>query len=186
MGARPDVAPRPRRRQRLPIGLLAAAAVLLLVLAALWVGDRLFLAPGPTAAPREACPSPRAPRGPDPAPADIALTVRNSTTTARLAAGAATAFAERGYEVLATGNAPDPLPVTEVHHGPGDEQSAEVVARELAGAVLVEDAALEDRVEVVLGTDYTGLRDPEAVEAAAVAAATSPSPTPSPCRSGVL
>jgi polyisoprenyl-teichoic acid--peptidoglycan teichoic acid transferase len=96
-----------------------------------------------------------------PVPADVSVEVRNGTGRDGLAGTTREALAERGFATGDVGDAPATA-ATELHHRPGEQAAAELVRAELTGpAALVEDAAVDPTVDVVLvlGDDFVGVRE---------------------------
>lgn len=113
----------------------------------------------------------------------VTVDVMNGTGTQGQAQEVADELAAVGFAAGETGNAPDAaLERTTVHHAPGDEAAASLVARHLAaGADLVEDAALDgDAVVLDVGQDYAGVEPearPEGEEAGPTTTTTAETPT---------
>jgi LCP family protein required for cell wall assembly len=84
-------------------------------------------------------------------PGDVPVQVLNGTSVAGLAAQARDFLTARGFEVVGIGNA-DPTETTVVRHGPGLQAAAQLVAEQIPGAQVAEDASVSELV-VVVGPD---------------------------------
>lgn len=105
--------------------------------------------------------------------AGIAVSVYNGTTTGGLASTAAAMLTAHGFTVTRTANAVGQNHTTTVvQYGPGMRGQAETVARLFPGARL--ESLTASRVNVVLGSSYTGDRDPSASAAPSAAPAAVP------------
>lgn len=135
-----------------------------------------------------------APAQPD--PATIGLRVFNGTGRELEGATTGDALAEVGFDVAGVADAdPQGVQRTIVRYGPEQRANAELVVRHLvAGADLVEDAALTDGlVEVVTGFDYAGVNAEPApatttttTTAAGTAAPATTAPATSTTRYGIV
>jgi LCP family protein required for cell wall assembly len=94
------------------------------------------------------------------APSNIAVTVLNSTNQNGLASRAAAALTGIGFGIQGTpADAPpgsDPAQ-TVVAYGPSRADSAKTLAAAVPGSVMKEDASLGSRVELLVGSDYSGV-----------------------------
>lgn len=111
-----------------------------------------------------------------PAAESVVVNVFNSTDRAGLAAQTADELRAAGYDVKKVGNAKGAATVAgsaELRFGPKGARAAERLQFLIPGAVLVPIDRANKRVDVVLGTAFTGLVE----EAVAVAAMASPSPS---------
>lgn len=111
-----------------------------------------------------------------PAAESVIVNVFNSTDRAGLAGQTADELRAAGYTVKKVGNDKGDVPVTgsaQLRFGPKGERAAERLRFLIPDAVLVPIDRTNKRVDVVLGTTFTGLAD----EAVAVAAMASPSPS---------
>ena len=111
-----------------------------------------------------------------PAAESVVVNVFNSTDRAGLAAQTADELRADGYVVKKVGNAKGSVAVSgsaELRFGPKGERAAERLRFLIPDAVLVPIDRSNKRVDVVLGTAYSGLVD----EAVAVASMASPSPS---------
>jgi LCP family protein required for cell wall assembly len=93
-------------------------------------------------------------------PSSITLRVLNATARNGFAAAAAANLTPMGFHVSGTGNAPsgsDPK-VTVVRYGPGRADSAKTVAAAVPGARLTLDPGLGNRLQLILGRNYSGVR----------------------------
>lgn len=115
----------------------------------------------------------------------VRVRVLNGTGEPGQAASTADDLREAGFSIAGTGDAESlGLTRTEIHHPPGSEAAADLVARWLVnGAVLVADPDVSD-VTLTTGEDYAGLRT-EPVVAEATSSTTLPrtTSTTSPGRS---
>jgi len=104
------------------------------------------------------------------APADVSITVYNGSGTSGLAASAATALTGAGFVVTGTDNADSSdYTVTEIRHAAGDEGLAAAVAAQIPGAaVKAIEGATSGNVQLVLGSDFSGIGQ----------AVTAPAPAP--------
>jgi LCP family protein required for cell wall assembly len=93
-------------------------------------------------------------------PSNIAVGVRNATTTQGMAAGVATQLSSLGFHITGTGNAPtgsDPN-VTVVTYGPSRADSARTVAAAIPGAKLKVDPAVGSAIRVIVGANFHGVQ----------------------------
>jgi hypothetical protein len=93
-------------------------------------------------------------------PGSISLRVLNATTTNGLASRAASALASLGFGVSGTGNAPkgSSTSATVVQYGPNRADSAKTVAAAVTGSTLQEVSSLGDKVQLVVGSTYEGVK----------------------------
>jgi LCP family protein required for cell wall assembly len=94
------------------------------------------------------------------APSSISVEVLNSTSRSGFAATAAQAMAKLGFRISRTGNSPagsDPK-ATVVRYGPGRADSAKTVAASIPGSTLRLDPGFGNGLQVLLGSDYTGVQ----------------------------
>jgi LCP family protein required for cell wall assembly len=146
------------------------------------VPPELLPAPGPLAG--DAPPAAPAPASATPAealtvpPARISVDVLNATGTSGLAATAAEALEDQGFEVGQVGNDPGPVGTSVVRHGPDAAEQARTVAAAVPGAVLQPADELAGEVQLILGPGYSEV---VAVDMSAPAAgpATAPPAAPS-------
>ncbi|MCY9785684.1 LCP family protein [Nocardiopsis sp. EMB25] len=101
-----------------------------------------------------------------PDPSDIRISVFNGTATPGLGARTDRNLGQVGFDVITPAANWDrrDLATTQIRHAPGDEAEAEFVSGVFPGSELVEDRALEDEVQVVLGFNYTTFNAPELPE----------------------
>ena len=103
----------------------------------------------------------------------VTVNVSNGSGADGQAQAVADALVASGFAAGTTDTEPAPVAATEVHHAPGAEAAADLVARHLtSGAVLVEDEDLETgEVTLVTGADFTTVlqtaRPPAAADAPA-------------------
>lgn len=155
-----SVEARRRRRQ----SLITLGAVVLGLFFAFWWAYSYYKASDPTKA------TPRASatcQTLDPAavtPAQVKITVLNTTTRQGLAATAAKEFTARGFVVEKVGNDPAKKPVAgpaEVRFGPQGKPAADLVLATIGqGAVGVPDSRTDGTVDVAVGTGYVSLPPP--------------------------
>ncbi|WP_040337370.1 LCP family protein [Candidatus Blastococcus massiliensis] len=95
-------------------------------------------------------------------PADVPVAVFNGSGIAGLAAEAAAGLEEQGYPVTGTGNADSSdYTRTEVRHAAGDEGLAATLAATIPGATISEvDDVEAGTVQLVLGSDFSGIGEP--------------------------
>jgi LCP family protein required for cell wall assembly len=112
-------------------------------------------------------------------PSRIRLRVLNGTGLDRAAARAAADLSGLGFQIRATGDA-DATGYTQtiVRYGPTKADSARTVAAAIPGSSLQLDQTLGSVLEVVVGSDYSGVRPVEI--ASATPSAPAPTSTPSP------
>lgn len=115
--------------------------------------DRFFsrpaAAPAPTAAPVLTV-----------AAAEIRVDVLNGSGRAGLARRAARDLRRSGFRTGDVANAEhSSYAVTEIHHGIGDHEAARTLAAAFPGARVVADPTLDGSLAVVLGADFTAVRD---------------------------
>jgi LCP family protein required for cell wall assembly len=110
-------------------------------------------------------------------PSQITVNVLNGTSQNGLAHTAAQALANLGYTIGTVGDATSPVSQTEVQYGPSRVQSSQTLAASVdGGATRVADNSLGDSVNLVLGSDYSGLHQ---------VTIASPSASPSPSSSSL-
>lgn len=96
---------------------------------------------------------------PAPPRGSFAITVLNATGRDGVAGRVAAALEKRGFEIDATGNAPESWYVTRsavIHHGPAGLDQALLTAAQLPGATLFADERTGTSVDVVVGLGYAG------------------------------
>lgn len=93
-------------------------------------------------------------------PGDIAVKVLNATSTGGLAATAGQALSGEGFLISGTGNAPKGTSpaTTVVLYGPTRADSAKTLAAAVPGSVERESNALGTRIELILGSTYSGVK----------------------------
>jgi hypothetical protein len=151
-------------------------------------GERLRAAACPPSGPVAADPSVAdAPAAAPPAvqlpePAAVGLLLLNGTGRDGLARTVADGLAARGFAVLGTGNAPEPVTgPPQVSFGPGGRPGATLLTAHLPGAELVPvPSAPRGSVQVVLGDGYTDLAAPDAAAAEVQRLTSPPSAAPAP------
>jgi LCP family protein required for cell wall assembly len=115
-------------------------------------------------------------------PTKVKVAVLNGSPTPGQAAKAATALQAAGFTVTGTGNAPaQNHSRTEVGYAAGDEKLAAAVAERIPGATAVAAAGVPaGTVQLVLGTDFTGVGAAPAGTAASSVPAAAPTADPAP------
>ncbi len=93
-------------------------------------------------------------------PGSVTVRVSNSTGENGLAADAAAALQQHGFNVDTPDDYPGPLDATTVFFAPGNEQAAATVASSFANATIERATGLGDVVRVVLGSDYRAVAPP--------------------------
>jgi LCP family protein required for cell wall assembly len=122
------------------------------------------------------------PSAPAVSPSSIQVNVLNATGTGGLAAKAAASLTQNHFTVVGTGNAVAPSSTTIIQYSSATEAAA---AKALAAAVpnaqvqpvSASSGVASDAVDLILGSDYTGLKG--------ATASTSPSPTASSSSSSI-
>ncbi len=106
-------------------------------------------------------PSPDAGSAPD--PADIRVRVFNGIGAPGLGSQLDEALRTSGFQVTAPASnwSSSDIAESQVRHGPGDEAAAEYVAGMIPGSRIVEDGALGDELQIVVGFNYTTFEVPE-------------------------
>lgn len=94
-------------------------------------------------------------------PADVSVHVANSTGQTGLGSTASAAFQQYGFTVDSPDDYPRILDATTVMYSPGNEQAAATVAAALGAPAVEEVTGMGDTVQVVLGSDYTSVGDPQ-------------------------
>ena len=89
------------------------------------------------------------------APGGVTVDVLNGTGTTGLAATVAEALRGQGFGVGTIGNEPGTVNQTVVRHGPGVGDPARTVAAAVPGAVLQPSDAIGDRVQLIIGPNYS-------------------------------
>ena len=113
-------------------------------------------------------------------PQNVTVRVQNATGSQGLAAKTTSRLQARGVDAITAGNAA-PTSRTTIRYPPGQQQPATAVARMLLGSVRLEpDPSLPaSTVQLVLGTNYQGIRDTTAPTTTPLATVTT---TPEPPR----
>jgi LCP family protein required for cell wall assembly len=93
-------------------------------------------------------------------PSDIAVKVLNASSTTGLAARVSQALTGIGFLAGGTGDAPagSSPTATVVLYGPSRAQSARTVAAAVPGSVKREDASLGNGIELLVGSNYSGVK----------------------------
>jgi LytR cell envelope-related transcriptional attenuator len=157
---------RTRRRRR-----LAATAVLgLLVLAAGVYGVVSLVSPPSSKPAAAACPAGAArPAGAAaatalPSPAQITVNVYNASSRHGLAATTAALLKQRGFTIGKVTNDPLKANLTvpaQIRGGTAGSTGMRVIAAEVSGAQLQQDARADNSVDLVLGTSFSALTTPD-------------------------
>jgi LCP family protein required for cell wall assembly len=94
------------------------------------------------------------------APSDIAVRVLNATTQNGLAATVGQALSGVGFLISGTGDAPNGSSPTRtvVLYGPTRSDSAKTVAAAVPGSIKREDSALGNGIELIVGSNYSGVK----------------------------
>jgi LCP family protein required for cell wall assembly len=124
------------------------------------------------------------------APAQVKVTVMNSTTVAGLAADTSAALAQRGFQVGTPGDVPARAGSVVEYPSAALLPAARAVAAQLTGATLRHDGAVTaGTVELILGTSFSALTpqsgSPSAPAPTQPAATASASPSGSPSLGGL-
>ncbi|HVT20529.1 MAG TPA: LCP family protein [Mycobacteriales bacterium] len=93
-------------------------------------------------------------------PGNISVQVLNATSTNGLAARAAADLSRLGFAISDTGNAPkgSSETATVVQYGPSRADSANTVAAAVTGATEQEVSSLGDKIRLVVGSSYEGVK----------------------------
>ena len=115
-------------------------------------------------------------------PASVQVNVLNATSTGGLAAKAASSLTQSHFTVVGTGNAVAPSSTTIIQYSSATEAAAAkalaaVVPNAQVQPVSATSGVASDAVDLILGSDYTGLKG--------ATASASPSPTASSSSSGI-
>ena len=115
-------------------------------------------------------------------PSTVQVNVLNATSTAGLASQAASSLTQSHFTVLGTGNAVAPSSTTIIQYSSATEAAAAkalavVVPNAQVQPVSASSGVASDAVDLILGSDYTGLKG--------ATASASPSPTASSSSSGI-
>jgi LCP family protein required for cell wall assembly len=123
------------------------------------------------AATTPAAPSTPTPSAPAVAPSSVKVHVLNGSGTVGLAAKAAASLTSAGYTVLGTGNADSSsYTQTQIRYGTGASAAAAALAAKVPGAATNASSSVPaGTVQLVLGTDWSGLGGSSASSAAAAA-----------------
>ncbi len=124
-----------------------------------------------------AAPKPKAVTVP---PSQVVVTVENGVGRTGLAAQVTKALGQQGFRTGAPGPADNNnYSVSEVHYGPGGEDSARTLAAAIPGSVLKEDASVTNGVVLILGANYRSVATVTLGSGAAVTPSQPAMPTPS-------
>ena len=120
--------------------------------------------------------------GPAVSPASVQVNVLNATSTGGLAAKAASSLTQSHFTVVGTGNAVAPSSTTIIQYSSATEAAAAkalaaVVPNAQVQPVSATSGVASDAVDLILGSDYTGLKG--------ATASASPSPTASSSSSSI-
>jgi LCP family protein required for cell wall assembly len=114
-------------------------------------------------------------------PSNVKADVLNGSGVQGIAAQAATALTARGFDVTGTGNAPDFAYTNSViEYATGSDLAAvNTLKAQLTDVTVAPDASLAPgTIELIIGSDYTGLTPQAAATSSAVSASASPSASP--------
>ncbi|HVX46670.1 MAG TPA: LCP family protein [Mycobacteriales bacterium] len=117
---------------------------------------------------------PAAPPKPVPtvAPSQVNVAVYNGTTTPNLAGKTGSELSSAGYTVAGTANADrNDYSTTEIRYAAGQEAAAHTLQKAIPGATMHQEDSLGATIDLVLGTDFTGLHDASSSNAGSSAAA---------------
>jgi LCP family protein required for cell wall assembly len=110
------------------------------------------------------------------APSKINVKVLNGTATQGFARTAADELAKAGFNITAVETSPTKVTTTTIRHSSSKADSARTLAAAApVGARLVEDSSLGSTITLIIGPDWTGIRD-----LPAISGSSSPSPSHSP------
>jgi LCP family protein required for cell wall assembly len=124
-------------------------------------------------------------------PSKVKVEVLNGSGVATVATEAADGLTKRGFDVTGTGDAPSYAYTKSVieYSSPADMAQVNTLKQELSNVTDLQDAALTPgTVELILGSDFTGLTAKPPASATSSASATptaTPSPSPSASASGL-
>ncbi|WP_306358012.1 MULTISPECIES: LCP family protein [unclassified Nocardia] len=93
-------------------------------------------------------------------PEQITVRVANATTTPGLASTTATELAGYGYTIASVGNHPETSSDTVIRFPAGQRAAADTLATLVPDAALEETTENTDGIDLILGTDYTGILTP--------------------------
>ena len=93
-------------------------------------------------------------------PQEVSVHVSNSTGTTGLGTTAATELEQHGFSVDAPDDYSEQLTATTVQYSPGNEQAAATVAAALGQPAIERVTGMGQTVQVVLGSDFTGVKTP--------------------------
>lgn len=93
-------------------------------------------------------------------PSSVTVDVRNSTSTAGLAARVASELSGLGFRIAGTGNSPagSSPTATMIRYGPSHADSARTVAAAIPGAKLQLDPSYAGSVQVLVGSSFQGVQ----------------------------
>jgi LCP family protein required for cell wall assembly len=125
---------------------------------------------------------PASPSAPAVSPSSVQVNVLNATSTGGLATKAASSLTQNHFTVVGTGNAVAPSSTTIIQYSSATEAAAAkalaaVVPNAQVQPVSASSGVASDAVDLILGSDYTGLKG--------ATASTSPSPTASSSSSSI-
>lgn len=93
-------------------------------------------------------------------PQEVTVQVSNGTSTAGLAATAASQLKRNGFNVMAPDDYPNSLKTTTVRFSPGNEQAAATVAAALGNSRVERVTGIGKVIQVVLGPDFSSVTTP--------------------------
>jgi LCP family protein required for cell wall assembly len=94
-------------------------------------------------------------------PSEVSVHVSNSTGETGLGSTASSAFQQYGFSVDTPDDYPQILESTTVMYSPGNEQAAATVAAALGAPAVEEVTGMGDSVQVVLGSDFSSVSQPQ-------------------------
>lgn len=122
---------------------------------------------GPTTAPTTKKPPPASPTNETQreqvtttSPQEVTVQVSNGTSTAGLAATAASQLKRNGFNVMAPDDYPNSLKTTTVFFSPGNEQAAATVAAAFGNSRVERVTGIGNVVQVVVGPDFSSVTTP--------------------------
>ena len=122
-------------------------------------------------------------------PSKVKVEVLNGSGAATVASDAAAGLTKLGFDVTGTGDAPSYAYTESVieYSSSADMAQVNTLKQELSNVTDLQDAALTPgTVELILGSDFTGLKArPPVSPTSSASASTSPSPSPSASASGL-
>lgn len=94
-------------------------------------------------------------------PSNVGVRILNGTSTSGLAAFASEQMTPEGFEIRGIADSSQHVEETVVRYGPGQRAAAATVAHMFPGAKIQPDRSVKSGVELILGSDFTDVDDPE-------------------------